>query len=151
MELKTEAEIQAPASHIWGILTDFAGYAEWNPFLLSVRGGLAVGNTLEVHAGASSGRHFRYRPLVLAIEPEREFCWRAHFVADGLFCGEQFFRLLALDDRSTRLVHGAAFSGWLVKYMGNFLTDVARGFVGMNQALKRRAEIRQPGSSQPQR
>jgi hypothetical protein len=141
MELKTEAEIQARPEHIWEILTDFTRYAEWNPFLFSVQGGLAVGNILHVHAGASSGRHFQYRPRVLAVEPGKELCWQAHFLADGLFCAEQFFRLQALED-STRLVHGAAFTGWLVNYMGNFLTDVARSFVGMNQALKRRAESR---------
>jgi hypothetical protein len=140
MELKTEAEIQARTEHIWEILTDFARYAEWNPFLLSVHGGLTVGNVLHVHAGASSGRQFEYRPRVLAVERGKEFSWRAHFVTDGLFSGDQFFRLHALGDESTRLVHGARFKGWLVKYMGNFLTDVARGFVGMNQALKRRAE-----------
>jgi hypothetical protein len=144
VELKTEAEIQAPPEHIWEILTDFARYSEWNPFLLDVRGGLEVGSTLHVHAGASSGRHFQYRPRVLAVEPGRELCWRAHFVADRLFSGDQFFRLLTADgDRSTRLVHGATFTGWLVNYMGNFLTDVGRGFIGMNQALKRRAETRE--------
>jgi len=37
-------------------------------------------------------------------------------------------------------VHGEDFKGLLVRFLGQQLTATARGFVFMNQALKRRAE-----------
>ena len=32
-EIHTEIEINAPAEKIWKVLTDFAAYPEWNPFV----------------------------------------------------------------------------------------------------------------------
>ena len=142
MELNTEAEIAAPRERIWDILVDFARYPEWNPFLVDVQGELGIGRELQVHAGSSEGRRYRFKPRISIIDPDRELRWQAHFMAKGLLHGEQFFVLKELSTDRTRLIHGGAFTGLLLKYMGGFLTDTARGFVGMNQALKQRAEKR---------
>jgi uncharacterized protein YndB with AHSA1/START domain len=32
-ELHTEIEIDASAERVWDILTDFASYPQWNPFI----------------------------------------------------------------------------------------------------------------------
>jgi uncharacterized membrane protein len=32
-EIHTEIEINAPAEKVWRVLTDFAAYPEWNPFV----------------------------------------------------------------------------------------------------------------------
>ena len=58
----------------------------------------------------------------------------------GIFDGIHFFRLVDLGDGRTRFVHGEDFSGILVRLVTPMFTDVARGFVYMNQALKRRVE-----------
>ena len=140
MQLNAEAEIFAPPERIWAILTDFDRYPDWNPYLSRVEGELGVGNTLLVSAGSTEGKSWRFKPKVTILDPGRELRWQGHLFARGLFSGEQFFLLRALDDGRTRLVHGGIFAGLLLKYMGSFLTDTARGFVGMNQALKARAE-----------
>lgn len=140
MELNAEAEIIAPPERIWRILTEFDRYPEWNPFISGVEGQLGVGNTLVVNAGSSEGKRWRFKPKVTIIDPGRELRWQGQLFARGLFYGEQFFLLRALDGGRTRLVQGGNFAGLLLKYMGSFLTDTARGFVGMNQALKARAE-----------
>ena len=140
MQVNAEAEIHAPSEHVWRILTDFDRYSEWNPYLFRVEGALAVGNTLVVSAGSTEGKSWRFKPTVTVFDPGRELRWRGHFLARGLFSGEQFFLLTALESGQTRLVQGGNFAGLLLKYMGSFLTDTARGFVGMNQALKARAE-----------
>ena len=140
MQLNAEAEIFAPPARIWAILTDFDRYPDWNPYLSRVEGELGVGNTLVVSAGSTEGKSWRFKPKVTILDPGRELRWQGHLFARGLFSGEQFFLLRALEDGRTRLVHGGNVAGLLLKYMGSFLTDTARGFVGMNQALKARAE-----------
>ena len=37
-ELRSEIEIEAPTERVWGVLTDFAAYPEWNPFIRRVSG-----------------------------------------------------------------------------------------------------------------
>lgn len=140
MQVNAEAEIAAPPDRVWRILTDLDRYPEWNPYLSRVEGELGVGNTLVVNAGSTEGKNWRFKPTVTILDPGRELRWQGHLLTRGLFSGEQFFLLRALDSGQTRLVQGGNFAGLLLKYMGSFLTDTARGFVGMNQALKARAE-----------
>jgi len=47
-ELHSEIEINASVERVWDILTDFASYPQWNPFVRSISGELKVGERLEV-------------------------------------------------------------------------------------------------------
>jgi len=42
-EVRTEIEIAASASSVWQVLTDFARYSEWNPFISCISGELVDG------------------------------------------------------------------------------------------------------------
>ena len=42
-EIRKETEIEAPVPDVWMVLTDFASYPEWNPFMRSIKGDLAEG------------------------------------------------------------------------------------------------------------
>jgi uncharacterized protein YndB with AHSA1/START domain len=42
-QLHTEIEINGPAERVWAVLTDFASYPEWNPFIRQVSGELNIG------------------------------------------------------------------------------------------------------------
>jgi hypothetical protein len=139
MQLRTEVEIHAPPREVWRVLADFRSYPEWNPFITQISGPLTAGERLAVTLGSSEGRQWNVKPTLIVVEPERELRWLGHLWIKGLFDGEHFFSLNEVDGK-TRLVHGEDFRGILVKFMGSVLTDAARGFVGMNQALKRRVE-----------
>jgi hypothetical protein len=140
MELRTEIEIAAAPSAVWNVLIDFPRFRDWNPFIPSISGEVRVGARLEVLIASPSGREMTFRPKVLTLVPEQELRWRGHFLFRGLFDGEHFFRLVELGPGRTRFVHGENFSGILLRPMTGLLTDTARGFVFMNQALKRRVE-----------
>jgi len=140
MEIRTELEIAAPASHVWRILTDFPRYGDWNPFITEIAGELAVERQLQLRLSLPEGRDFNIRPRLLRCDENRELCWRGHFLFPGLFDGEHFFRLESVSERRTRFVQGENFGGVLVRFSGRTITRAARGFVYMNQALKRRAE-----------
>jgi hypothetical protein len=139
MQLRTEVEIDAPPREVWRVLADFRAYPEWNPFITQISGQLLAGQRLAVTFGSSEGRQWSFKPTLLVVEPERELRWLGHLWIKGLFDGEHFFTLRELDGK-TRVMHGEDFRGILVKLMHKTLTDAARGFVGMNQALKRRVE-----------
>jgi uncharacterized protein YndB with AHSA1/START domain len=47
-QLHTEIEIDAPAERVWGVLTDFAAYPQWNPFIRTISGKPSTDERLEV-------------------------------------------------------------------------------------------------------
>lgn len=140
MQLRTEIEISAPPSVVWEILLDGSRYHEWNPFITTLEGKIAAGESLSVVVSPPDSSDFRFRPRVLVTKPEQELRWRGRVLADFLFVGEHYFELVELSNGTTRFTHGENFSGFMVRFLGRQLTETARGFVFMNQALKRRAE-----------
>ena len=140
MEIRTELEIAAPVAEVWGILTDFPRYQEWNPFITAISGESAPGSALQVELSLPEGRDYTLRPRLLRFDPDRELRWRGHLLFPGLFDGEHFFRLEEIETNRTRFVQGENFTGILLRFSGRTITRAARGFVYMNEALKRRAE-----------
>src|SRR5262245_59725245 len=138
--IDTNIEIRAPAERIWSILTDFAGYASWNPFVRSIEGAPKVGEILNVLIQPPGRKGMRFRPRVLASEPARELRWKGKVLIAGLFDGEHFFRL-APGAGPVMFHQGEVFSGLLVPLMQSALDGPTRqGFIAMNEALKRKAE-----------
>jgi len=142
MQLRTEIEIEAPPERVWAILVDLAKYAEWNPFITSARGSVKQNQELQLTLAGSDGNEWAERPTVVSVDEPRELRWSTKLWFRGLLDGEHFFQLVAVGDRRTRFVNGEDLSGLLVQRMGNRVTRTARGFVGMNEALKKRVEAR---------
>ena len=139
--LTTQITIAAPAARVWQILTDFAAYPEWNPFIRSAQGTPRPGETLTVHIGASGTKGMTFRPKVLSATPERELRWLGHLAVPGLFDGEHLFTLNATAATACVFQQSEAFRGLLVPLFRSALDrDTKRGFEEMNQALKARAE-----------
>ncbi len=137
-EIRTEIEIAASAQRVWGVLADFARYAEWNPFIREARGEPRVGARLEIHITTPSGAKRTYEPRVTKVEPERELRWLGK--VPGFLSGEHIFTLEERNGR-TVLVHREVFGGLLTSFFGKSLDeDVKAGFEEMNRALKKRAE-----------
>lgn len=57
-ELGTEIETQASVERVWGLITDFAGFSLWNPFIRWVRGDAKVGARLEVRIQPSGAQRY---------------------------------------------------------------------------------------------
>jgi hypothetical protein len=139
--IETDIEINAPASQVWAILTDFARMPSWNPFIKSISGNLVQGARLAIHVAppGTSGMHFK--PTVLSVRPERELRWLGHLLVPGIFDGEHYFLLEPINEKNrTRLTQGEKFSGLLVGLLSGTLTATSAGFKAMNKALKQQAE-----------
>lgn len=152
-ELHSEIEITASAGRTWLILTDFASYPRWNPFIRRISGEPTTGEHLDVRLEPPNSRGMTFKPKVLNAEPNRELRWLGHLLVPGLFDGEHVFTIQPLEDNRVRFIQREAFKGLLVPLSArNLDTNTQRGFEETNRALKERAEAplsRPPGDAGP--
>ena len=140
-QLHTQIEIDAPAKRVWELLTDFASYPQWNPFIRHISGRLAPGERLRARLEPPGGRAMTFKPKVLTAEPNRELRWLGHLLVPGLFDGEHSFTIEPMAEDRVRFVQREAFKGLLVPLFARGLeANTRRGFEQMNGALKERAE-----------
>lgn len=141
MELYTEIQINATPERIWLILTDFASFPQWNPFIRRASGKLEKGEQLEVYLQPEGAGGMAVRPHVVTAEPGRELRWLGHLLIPGLFDGEHIFIIEPLVAGGVRFIQREIFTGLLVPILAHKLdTETRRGFEDMNHALKLRVE-----------
>ena len=140
-ELRAEIEIQASAERVWQLLTDFANFPEWNPFIRWAKGEAKASARLEVHIKPSGASGMTFKPIVLKAEPQHELRWLGRLLLPGLFDGEHIFTIETLGANHVRFTQREIFTGLLVPILARGLdSNTRRGFEEMNQALKVRAE-----------
>jgi hypothetical protein len=149
--IETSIDIEAPAGVVWNVLTDFAAYPEWNPFIVSAAGELTLGSQLVVRIAPEGSRPMTFKPSVVRLEHEREFEWLGHLLVRGLFDGRHCFHLEPLAADATRFHHSEYFRGLLAPVLTKALGSSTRaGFEAMNRELKSRSEsVHQSRSLQP--
>jgi len=138
-EIHTEIEIHAPAERVWQVLTDFAAYPHWNPFIRRIEGEIKAGARLHVFVHPSGGKGMSFRPTVLTAEPHRAFRWLGHLWVPGLFDGEHSFTIEPLGEDRVRFIQSERFGGLFLTLLKKMLDrDTRHGFEEMNRALKLR-------------
>ena len=143
MTLTSEVVIFAPPAQVWAVLSDFAAYREWNPFIPEAAGTLEKGARLTVRIAPPGGVPMTLSPKVILLERGSRFTWRGRLFAPGVFDGEHDFAVATRDSYVTRFTQSETFKGILVPLFAPSLNrNVHAGFKQMNQALKRRAERR---------
>ena len=144
-QLRTQVDVDAPPERVWQVLTDFAAYPQWNPFIVRAEGDPRRGGRLTLRMQPVGGRAITFRPTVLEATPGRRLRWLGHLLVNGIFDGEHSFTIEPLGEGRVRLVQQEDFRGLLVPLMARSLDRrTLPAFEQLNQALKRRAE--QPAS-----
>lgn len=138
--ITTTTRIDAAPEAVWDVLTDFAAYREWNPFMSRIEGRPEVGTRLVVHLTPKGGRGTTFKPVVLAAAPGRELRWLGKLGMGGLLDGEHSFVLTPDVDGTTLLTHGERFTGILVALFSRTLENSRADFEALNTALKQRVE-----------
>jgi hypothetical protein len=137
----TDIIIDAPAEKVWGILTDFESFDNWNPFIRVKKGKLETGAQLEVLLQLPGHKPITMKPIMVKVEPVREFRWSGSMWVKGLFDGEHAFRIEELDESRSRLIQCERFKGVLVPLILHMIGDeIKQGFESMNRALKNENE-----------
>jgi hypothetical protein len=140
-QLHTQIEIYASDKRVWELLTDFASYPQWNPFIRHISGRLAPGERLRARLEPPGGRAMTFKPRVLRAEANRELRWLGYLLVPGIFDGEHSFTIESLEENRVQFVQREAFNGLLVPLFARSLgTNTQQGFEEMNRALKERAE-----------
>ena len=91
--LVSQIEIDATAEQVWEVLTDFAAYATWNPFIVSAVGAAEVGTTVRMRMQPVGARAVSLTPTVLEASPGQRLRWRGRFGVTGVFDAEHVFTL----------------------------------------------------------
>jgi hypothetical protein len=140
-QLHSEIEIQASPDRVWEILTDFAAYPDWNPFIVQAAGQPAPGRRLQLRMRLPGRRPMIFRPKVLEATPARRLRWLGHLFVPGLFDGEHAFTIDPLGADRVRLTQQEEFRGLLAPLVLAFIAKpTQKGFHQMNHALKTRVE-----------
>ncbi len=132
-------EIDAPVDVVWEVLTDFARYGEWNPFVPVARCELKPGGEIEMQVKLRDKAQFQ-REFVNAVQPGSSL----KPVPLGALRSLRVQTLQAIDGQRTRYVSHFEIAGWLQPLVtAIFGAGMQRGFAGMSDGLKRRAEALQ--------
>ena len=132
-------DIAATPQQVWAVLADLDAYRDWNPFIRSASGQLAVGSRLTLRMVPADGRAFTMHPRLLAVQPGVLLRWIGRLVMPGIFDGTHQF---ALEDLGvhTRLTQSETFRGALVWFTAKSITKTESDFRALNEALKQRVE-----------
>jgi hypothetical protein len=136
--ITTHLTLDSPVEKVWATLTTLPAYGEWNPFITSASGTLALGERLDLTIRPPGGRPMRFKPWITAVEPHCYVEWLGRLVVPGIFDGRHSFTLTPLAGGRTLLQQAETFSGALVPISGNILARTSEGFAAMNEALGQR-------------
>ena len=139
--INTEITINASTEIVWKVLMDFENYSNWNPFVTRIEGEPVVGQKLSTTISPKGKKAMDFTPTVLANNENEEFRWVGQLLMSGIFDGEHYFQLEAIDKNTTRFIHGEIFRGILARALFGILEEsTITGFNDMNEAIKAKAE-----------
>jgi hypothetical protein len=148
-EIRSETTIEGTPDEVWGVLSDFASYPEWNPGMAQVLGEANAGTRLHIRFQLNGGRVMTMKPTVLVAEPGRELRWLGRLLLPGIFDGEHRFEIHEAEPGRVRFVQGERFKGLLVPFLRKLIeVDTATTFTKVNAALAARViELRVSGAA----
>ncbi len=82
-QLTTTIAIDATPDRVWQVLTDFAAYSQWNPFITSAEGDAVEGGQLTLRMQPVGARVATFRPTVLEATANHRFRWLGRLGVPG--------------------------------------------------------------------
>lgn len=140
-EIRTEIIINAPKEKIWKILTDFASYPEWNPFIVSINGTPGLGATV-FFVAKFEAILIPILANILEFEKEKKFSWGGPGISwlKPVFTTEHFFIIEEIEPGKCRFTNREQMDGAIPDAMWLFIEKGKPAYEAMNEALKKRAE-----------
>jgi hypothetical protein len=141
-QIHSSIDIKAPASVVWAILTDFATYKRWNPYIRAILGRPENGSALRMTLQRNGRVAMSTSSLLTHVREPRELRWRRRHLAPGLYTTEHRLRIESLPDGSVRFHQTEQIKGLFAPFLsGGSRRATEESFHAMNHALKARAEF----------
>jgi hypothetical protein len=134
------ATIRARPETIWALLTDAAGYPQWNSTVERIDGRIAADGKITVHAKSAPGRAFPLRVTEFVLG--RRMTW-AGGMPLGLFTGTRNFVLTPTAVGDVTFTMDETYSGPLAPLITRSIPNLQPAFDSFAADLKRRAEAQQ--------
>lgn len=138
--IDTDIHVAADPRLVWAILTDFGGYASWNPYIVQVEGRLVPGSELRLRSVHVPGKPFTDGVVKLVEADFPDMRWEGGHPDRSVLKGDHVFRC---EDAGSgcRFRHFEAFSGISAeRLLKDHGTRIVSNFRIFNAALKRAAE-----------
>ena len=141
-EIKTEIDISASPSKVWGIITDIDKWQEWSPIINASQGKSTIGSKLNITMmSKEEGKDGpKYSPVITELNEPTYFHWHTQMLAGFVFTNDKIFKLEETES-GTHLTHIETFKGLMSPLMsGSVEKNVPPMLDSMNKALKELAE-----------
>jgi len=134
-------EVGAPAATVWSVITDLARYSEWNPFVVTCKSTLAVGDPIDMKVRVFPAFAQPQREQILEHVPGRLLAYGLPMRPLGELASRRSHEVTALAPDRTRYASHFELTGWLAPVVEALLGSRLRhGFTTMSAAIKTRAE-----------
>lgn len=145
-QLTSHVDIDATPDQVWAVLSDLAGWSDWNPFVVDAAGSAVEGERLTVRIQPPGKKGTTFKPTVTEAVPGAVLEWLGRLGVRGVFDGRHRFALEAMGG-GTRFHQSEQFSGILSGLFFRMIGDeTLEGFHLMNAALKERVESSNGGA-----
>jgi uncharacterized protein YndB with AHSA1/START domain len=131
--------IRATPEKVWEILTNASGYAEWNPEIGAIEGGMASGTRFHARVKIANGAIRPVSMRVTAFAPPSRMEWTGGLPL-GLFKSRRLFTVTPADDGGVDFRMLVTMSGPLASLMVKATGDRQAEIDSFSSALRARAE-----------
>ena len=114
--VSVSATVEGRKQEVWDVLTDFAAYEEWNPFVRRAAGEAREGTTLELEAVLPGEEPRSLDAEVLIARPDRKLRWQDRLIIPGLRDWEYEFVLEPLEPGRVLVVQQLRAEGLLAPF-----------------------------------
>lgn len=123
LEVRVGRNIAAPPETIWALLTDAENYPTWNSTVVSIKGTIAKGETIELKSTLDKKRTFELE--VSTLEPNSRMVWE-----DGgkAFRGVRTYTLTPREDGTTDFTMAEVITGSMMGMIEPKLPDFRPSF-----------------------
>lgn len=129
--------INAPATAVWGLLSDAGSYADWNSAVVSISGPIEQGHTIDLVSVVNPKRTFTLK--VTEMRPPNKMVW-ADGMPLGLFKGQRTYTIDEHSPGQSEFTMTEEFTGPLAGLITKAIPDLTDSFGTFADGLKTAAE-----------
>lgn len=132
--------VQAPAEVVWEVVSDFEGWAQWNPLYRKAEGVMKVGSTLVLEQHLPGQPPTVIQPIVQDWVPYEQLHWRSSRLG-GFVTAIRYLEIENMGPANATFSNGELFMGLLLRFVSrDERRRLKAAFTQMGEAVRDRAE-----------